>query len=143
MAKRAKKLIHSPLSKEEVIGNLRKNEEFQKRLKFIKEQFWPLLCETADSIEDASTFLGGINTALMQAFLGLMKEKKFGELKLGEKISGDFEKYKKLIALFDDFDVFTAKDYVEGMRSEIALFKQEEDRTRPLSTLKTKWIDEI
>lgn len=123
--------------------SMKQNAEFQKRMKFIKEQFWPLLCETAGSIEDASTFLGGFNTALMQAFLGLMKEKQFKELRLDEKIAGAFASYKPLLQLFDEMDVMTAKDYIEGMKGEIAIFQQDENRTRKLSSLTPKWADEI
>lgn len=138
-----KRAIKSPLTKEEIMGKMKQSAEFQARIKFIKTEFWPLLCETAKSIEDAETFLSGFNTALMQAFLAQMKEKKFADLKLDEKIAGDFEMYKPLLALFNDMDAFAAKDYIEGMRNEISLFKQEEFRSRPLTSLTVKWIDEI
>lgn len=143
MTKRAKKPVKSPLTREEVIAQMNNNAEFKKRMKFIKTEFYPLLCETADSIEDASTFLGGFNTALMQAFLGLMKEKQFSDLKLDEAISGEFGKYKALLQLFNGMTIFEAKDYIEGMKNEIALFKQDEDRNRPLKDLKAVWLDEI
>lgn len=142
MKKRAK-LVRSPLDKKQILDGMKRNVELQKRLKFIKEQFWPLLCETSDSIEDASTFLGGFNTALMQSFLGLMKEKKFSELEMDKKIAGDYEKYKKILVLFNDMNVFEAKDLIEGMKSEIALFQQDEARTRKLDSLPTRWIDQL
>lgn len=139
----AKRAIKSPLSKEEILGKMKQSAEFKTRMAFIKTKFWPLLCETAKNIEDAETFLSGFNTALMQAFLSQMKEKKFADLKLDDKIAGDFESYKPLLALFNDMDAFSAKDYIEGMRNEIALFKQEEARSRPLTSLPVKWIDEL
>lgn len=143
MVKRAKKLIKSPLTKEQVVAQMEQNKLFQKRMKFIKESFWPTLCETADSIEDTTLFLSGFNTALMQAFLSKMSETKFSELKLDEKITGDSEKYKKILALFNDMSILEAKEYIEGMKGEIQLFLSDEQRERPLTSLKPKWVDEI
>lgn len=140
MKKRATK---SPLTREQVMGQMKQNAVFQKRVKFMKEEFWPLLCETAESIEDASTFLSGLNTVLMQSFLERMKTVKFAELKLDEEIAGDFDNYKPLLHLFDDMDVFSAKDHIEGMKGEIALFLADEQRKRPLKDLKATWIDDI
>lgn len=146
MAKKSRakgKSIKSPLTREEVLYKIKSNQHFQERMKFTKEQFWPTLCEVSDSIEDATIFLEGFNTALMQSFLGLMKEKKFKDMELDTKIAGDYEKYKKVIVLFDDMDVFTAKDAIEGMKNEIELFRREEDRTRKLNSLTPKWLDEL
>lgn len=130
-------------TKEEALAELRQNSVFIMKMKFIREKFWPTLCRVSDSIEDAEIFLSGANTALMQSFLALMKEQKFSEMGLADKIGVDFDKYKELIALFDDMSVFEAKDYIEGMKSEIDLFLKDEQRNRTLDTLKPKWIDEL
>lgn len=138
MTKRAKHL-----DKKEVVEKLQQNAEFKRELAFVKEKFWPVLCETADSIEDATMFLSGFNTAIMQAFLGLMKEKKFSDLELDKKIAGDFEKYKTILALFEGMNIFEAKNHIENMTHEIALFQQDENRTRKLDSLPQKWIDDV
>lgn len=102
--------------------------------------------EASDSIDDAKMFLSSINTVLMEKFLGEMKKLTFKDLKIIEGLDekGEkFGKYQTLLALFDDMSVFDAKDYIEGMRSEIDVFITDEMRDRPLSSLKTKWIDEL
>jgi len=132
-------------SKEEVLAELKKNAAFQDKMKFVKERFYPALLEAATSIEDATQLLAGFNTQIMQSFLGLMKNKKTSDLELIKQLdpkSPKYEQHKALVALFDEMNVFDCKDYVEGMRSEIAMFQREEMEQRPLSSLKTKWIDE-
>lgn len=134
------------LTKEELIANLQANAEFKTKMRFVREQFYPALIEATESIEDASMLLAGFNTTLMQEFLGYMKEKKMSELKLENKLDknvGTYEKNKKLLDLFQDMDVFSAKEYIEGLREEIELFKQDYFKGKPLSELPTKWIDEL
>lgn len=131
--------------KEEILADLKKNKDFQEKMKFTKEVFYPALCEASKNIEDATMFVGSISTVMMDKFLGLMKEKKFGELNLVDALDTKDEKYeelKKMLELFNDMNVFDVRTYFEGMKSEINLFVQEENRVRPLSDLKTKWIDE-
>lgn len=116
------------------------------QLKFIKEKFWPALNDATDSIEDAQMFLQGFNAALMQSFLAAMKEKKFGEYSLVDKLDPKHEKIeaqKKLVALFDEYTVFDAKGLIEGMTNEINTFIQDEKKKRPLATLHPTWIDEV
>lgn len=133
-------------SKEEVIAELRNNAAFMDKMKFIKEKFWPTLVEATTSIEDAQQLLSGFNTQIMQEFLGQMRNKKTSDLKLEEKLdkgSPLYEKHLALVNLFSEMNVYDAKDYIEGLRSEISLFIKDELESRSLSTLKTKFIDEI
>ena len=141
--KEAKRIVKS---KEEVIAELRNNSVFMGKMAFIKEKLWPALLESTTSIEDACQLLAGFNTQIMQEFLGQMKNKQTSELNLEEKLdktSPKHEQHKALVALFKDMSVFDTKDYVEGLKSEIELFKAEEMQSRSLSTLKTRWMDEI
>lgn len=141
------KKIKSPpqlLPKEEVLKRLRTNQKFQADLKFAKEVFYPALCKASTSVEDAQMFLSSISSIMMSEFLGLMKERKFGDLKLVDKLdakSGKYDEIIELLGIFEDKNVFEAKDLIEGMKSEIALFVREENERRPLSDLKAKWID--
>ena len=133
-------------SQEEVIKDLKSRADFQQRIKFVKEKFWPALCAASMNIEDACMLLSGFNDIIMQEFLGLMKEKKLRELKLESKLDAKSPKAKEnqeLLELFQDCDIFEAKQYIEGMRNEIETFKRDEFQDRPLSSLKTKWIDEL
>jgi len=133
-------------TKEEVLADMKKNVDFQKKMTFIKEKFWPALCEASQNIEDAGILLQGFGNMIMQEFLGMMKERKLTDLKLQLKLDVQNDKYlenQKLLELFEDLNVFEAREYIEGMRSEIETFKADEMKSRPLSSLKTKWIDEI
>lgn len=133
-------------TREEVLKDLKSNSRFVEKMKFTKEEFYPALLKASKSIDDASSFLSSINNIMMEKFLGYMKEKNFGELKLGEMLDPKDEKYEELkamLALFDNKSIFEAKEYVEGMRNEISLFLGEEAKERSLSSLKTKWLDEL
>lgn len=133
-------------SKEELIDELRKNADFQVKMKFVKEQFWPALCEAATSIDDASMVLSGFNSNIMEAFLSKMKEVKVKDLGLEEKLDKQSPKYaenQKLLALFSEMSVFDAKYHIEGVKGDIEKFKSDEMLSRPLTSLKTKWLDEL
>lgn len=141
--KKQKQMVRS---KEELMIELRKNAQFIEKMKFAKEQFFPALIAASKNVEDAQQFLSSINTVLMQDFLGRMKEIKMADMKLIEKLDKKDEKYEQicdLLSLFDDQNVFDAKDQIESMRSEIQLFINEDMQNRTLDTLKTRWLDEI
>lgn len=133
-------------SKEELLSDLKNNKDFQEKMKFTREVFYPQLCEASKSIDDAMMFIGSITTVMMEVFLGMMKEKRLGELDLISKLDPKDEKYDqlcKLISVFESMTVFDARTHFESMRSEIQLFVTEENKTRQLSELKTKWVDEL
>ena len=141
-----KQRANKPKTKEELMAELRSNSAFILKMKFLREQFWPALLDASTSIEDASTILYGFNTQMMEQFLGFMKEKKVADLGLPNKLDPESPKYQenlKLIEIFSDMDVFTAKEYIEGLKNEIELWKREEMQARSLSTLKVTWLDEI
>ncbi len=132
-------------SKEELLTELRGNAQWVERMRFIKAEFWPALCDASTSIEDATILVSGFNTQIMQEFLARMKEVKIAELNLDTKLdttSAKYEENKKLVALFQDMNVFEAKELIEGMQHEIETFKVDEMRSRSLDTLETKWLDE-
>ena len=133
-------------SKEELLAELKANTKFQEKMKFTREKFYPALCAATTSIDDASMLLSGWNTTIMQEFLTLMKEKTLKDLNLESKMDSNNEKHeehKYLVSLFADMSVFDSKDLIEGMRNEIELFKTEEMKKRSLSSLETRWLDEL
>jgi len=133
-------------SKDELLADLKANPAFQEKLIFARDVFYPALINATTSIDDASVLLGVFNTMLMQEFLAFMKDKTMKDLKLADKLDPFNEKFnesKALLALFDDMTVYDAKDHIEGMRNEIQLFLNEEAKSRLLSDLKTKWLDQI
>lgn len=133
-------------TKEEIALDIKKQQDRVEKMTFVKERFYPALCKATTNIDDATMFLGSINTVMMEMFLGLMKERKMGELNLMTKLdpkSDKFEQLKELLSMFEDMSIFDAKSYFEGMKTEIQLFVNDELKTRPLESLKTLWIDEI
>jgi ribosomal protein L7/L12 len=133
-------------TKEELIADLQKNAVWMAKIKFIKETFYPALIKATTSIEDATQNLTIINSVMMEKFLGLMKEKKFSELDVYANLDPKDPKYedlKAMLNLFDGMSLFEAKEYLEGMKQEIAMFIADEQKVRGLDTLPTKWIDEI
>lgn len=138
------KQVHK--TKEQLLSDLKNNEQFKAKMAFTREKFYPALVEASTSIEDAMTNLSSINTVVMQTFLGFMKEKKFGELDMVSKMdekAPKFEEIKAMLALFNEMSVFEAKELIEGMRAEIGLWCQEDNRMRNLKDLPKRWIDEL
>lgn len=132
-------------SKAEILAGMKESADFQRKMKFVKESFYPTLCEASTSIDDATLLLSGFNTQMMQEFLARMKETKMKDLNLISKLEVTADKYleyQKLLALFDEMSVFEAKDIIEGLRGEIDLFKAEEFKDRPLASLKVTWVED-
>lgn len=135
----------NPKTQEQMLRDLKQNAEFLAKMKFIKEQFYPALINATTSIEDALQNLTIINSVMMEKFLGAMKEKKFKDIDIYTNLSKSDPKHDQLetmLHLFDDMTIFEAKEYLEGMKHEIALFQLEESRERTLESLKAKWADE-
>lgn len=133
-------------NKDELIADLKKNDQFMRKMKFAREEFYPALCKASSSIDDAQMFLSSFNTMVMQEFLELMKQKKLADLMLEDKLDKNAPQYNEIIQLvhlFDDMSVFDVKDQVEGMRNEISLFITEENKGRKLEDLKTTWLDQM
>lgn len=138
------KQVHK--TKEQLIADLKKNADFQAQIKFAREVFYPALCAASESVEDASMLLAGFNNQVMESFLGYMKTVKVSELKLDEKLDKESPKFKEnqaLLDLFKDQSVFEAKTHIEGMKGDIEKWKVDEMTSRPLSSLQTKWIDQL
>ncbi len=135
-----------PKTKEQIIADLRNNAEWTSKMKFVKESLFPALCKATTSIEDALSNLSIINTVILEKFLARMKTVKMKEIDIYSNLSKDdpqYEGLKTLLNLFDDMSINDAKELLEGMRSEINLFLQEEQKTRTLDSLPTKWLDDL
>lgn len=133
-------------SKEELLAELKNNVQFKEKLAFVREKFYPALTKATDNVESAINHLAIMNSFLMESFLGFMKEKKFSELKLQDKLSPLDPKYQEnvdFLNLLNDKTVFEAKDLMEGLRAEIELFKRDYFMKMPMNDLPAKWLDEI
>jgi bifunctional ADP-heptose synthase (sugar kinase/adenylyltransferase) len=133
-------------SKEELLAEMKGNAKFIIKMKFAKEQFYPAVVDLGVSVDETKMFLSSINNGLMEKFLQRMKELTFKDLDL---ISGldpkgeNFDKYKALLALFDDMSVFEAKEHLESMRNDIDIWITDEMRERKMDSVKARWIDEL
>jgi hypothetical protein len=133
-------------SKEELLAEMKGNAKFIIKMKFAKEQFYPAVVDLGVSVDETKMFLSSINNVLMEKFLQRMKELTFKDLDL---ISGldpkgeNFDKYKTLLALFDDMSVFEAKEHLESMRNDIDIWITDEMRERKMDSVKARWIDEL
>ncbi len=131
--------------KEEILAELQKSAVWRKRMDFTKNKFWPALVEASMSIDDAKQFVASIPGMVMNLILESYKGRKFGELNLISKLSTTdpkYEKYKAMLELFNDEDVFIARDLIRDMEGEINLALRDEEISRPLSSLKVNWLDE-
>jgi len=148
MFSKKNKRANSPINKTkaEVLQDLKKNAEFISKLKFVKEQFFPALCKATNSIEDAIQNLTIINSVILDKFLGKMKETTMRDIDIYTNLSPSdpqYENLKAMLQLFDDKSVFEAKELMEGMKAEITMFLNEEQKERKLEELKCRWIDEV
>ncbi len=133
-------------SKEELLKEMVGNTAFIAKMHFVREKLYPAVVDLGDSVDETKMFLSSINNVLMEKFLGKMKELTFKDLQIiaGLDAKGEkFDKYQALLALFDDMSVFDAKDYLEGMRSEIDTWVNDELKEKKMSELKVKWIDQL
>ncbi len=133
-------------SKDELLKEMKGNAHFIAKMHFVREKLYPAVVDLGDSVDETKMFLSSINNVLMEKFLGKMKELTFKDLQIiaGLDAKGEkFDKYSALLALFDDMSVFDAKDYLEGMRSEIDTWVNDELKEKKMSDLKVKWIDQL
>jgi hypothetical protein len=133
-------------SKEELLAEMKGNAKFIIKMKFAKEQFYPAVVDLGVSVDETKMFLSSINNVLMEKFLQRMKELTFKDLDLigGLDPKGEnFDKYKTLLALFDDMSVFEAKEHLESMRNDIDIWITDEMRERKMDSVKARWIDEL
>lgn len=143
---RTKKVIHQNKSKAELIADLQKNAKWVAKMKFAKEVFYPAILELDESISETKSFIASINGIMMEKFLDKMRKTQFKELEL-EKVldpkDPKYDRYVNLLNIFSEHSVFDAKDLIEGMKSEIDLFLQDEMDNRKIDTLKPMWLDQL
>lgn len=130
----------------ERLADLKKNGEWVKKMKFVKETFYPSVIKASASIDDALQLLHIVNTVIMEKFLARMKTVTMRDLDVYTNLMKSDPKYediKAMLGLFDEMSAFEAKEYIEGLKAEISLFINEEQKVRSLSTLPTKWMSDL
>ena len=133
-----------PRSKDEILDSMKRVQEAKRLRAFAKNQLYPALINASTSVDDAKFLLGSFSNMIMEQFLSKMKETKFIELKLHEKLdktAPNYKQYIDLLALFADETIFTSRELVEGMKNEVQMFIDNEMKDRKLDTLKTNFLE--
>lgn len=131
-------------TKEEIVKGLKDVKEVKRMRSFVKDKFYPQLLTASSSIDDAKFLLTSLANMLMDKFLSQMKEKKFKELSLETMLDpahAKHEEYLKILKLFEDENVYVARELIEGMRGEIEMMINAELKERKLETLKTNFLE--
>lgn len=129
---------------DEIIETAHRMEEARKSRAFVKDKFFPALIKNDESIDDTKFFLSSMSNLIMTEFLTWMREKKFSELHLEEKLdpaSPQYENYKAIVELFKDETIFNTKEIIDGMKGEIQMIADKELKSRKLDTLKTEFYE--
>lgn len=132
-------------TKEEILSEMETRQKVRRDRQFVREKFFPALCDSTTSIHEADVFLQSFSNMLMETFLGLMKKKSFVDLDLISKLdanSSQYESIKSMVELFNDRTVGDAQALIDGMKDEIRMYFKEEMKGRTLDTLKTKWLED-
>lgn len=136
-----KKQLH--LTTEQIIEQSNRQRKFKEKLSFIKEKFYPALILASENIEGAVQMLSILNTIMMEKFLGKMKETNMKEINLFTNVAADdprHDEIETMLHLFDEMNVFEAKEYFEGVKGEIELFKQDYFKGKTLDELPVHWL---
>lgn len=123
---------------------LYKQQETKRKRAFAKQLLWPYLVENTKSIQDAKVFIQALSVAINQEFNNRKRTMKVDSLKLIGKLDPKNEKhdqYHKMLKMFGDETIFDALDLIDGMGNAIDSFINEENHTRPLSSLKETLLD--
>ncbi len=135
---------HTPKTKEQILMEMEAQQKAHTQRKFVREKFYPLLCDATTSINDADIFLQSFSNMVMESFMHLMKEKKFADLKITDKLDAKNDQYplvSSLVNLFNEMTVNEAQGLIDGMKDELRLFYKLEMKERKLIELKTKWLE--
>lgn len=131
-------------SKEQISLEMKRIQDAKRMRKFVKEKFYPALIKASTSVDDAKFLLGSLSNQMMEQFLAKMKETKFIELQLHHKLdkkATNYKEFMELLSMFNDEDVFTSRELIEGMKNEIEMMVTNELKERKLETLKTNFLD--
>lgn len=131
------------LTTEQIIAQSNRQRLFKEKLEFIKTKFYPSLIEASEDIDGAVQMLSILNTIMMEKFLGKMKEINMKDINLFTNLAETdprHDEIEMMLHLFDEMSVFEAKEYFEGVKGEIELFKADWFKGKSLSELPAHWL---
>ena len=135
---------------EQIMAEIKKQEESNRQRKFVKEVLYPYLLANSKSVADAKTMLKGTVIGMQQAFNNLMVAEQervsklpvsFLEMEKFVQEGKDAERFKGLLDLIKDETIGTASGLLDGMETTIAGFEKEESTKKELSSLPATLLD--
>lgn len=133
-----------PRTKEQIVAQMQREKDVKDKREFVKNKFYPALVKASKSIDDGKFLLGSMSNMVMEQFLGAMKDMKFSDLHLEKKLdpkADNYTEYVELLDIFKDENVFTARELIEGMKNEVQMMVDNELKDRPLTSLKTDFLE--
>ncbi len=132
-------------TKDQIADGMKRIQEAKRLRALARDVLYPAVINASTSIDDAKFLLGSFSNQMMEAFLAKMKETKFIDLKLHEKLdktAPNYKQYIDLLAVFANEDIYSARELIEGMKNEIQMFIDTELKARKLDTLKTNFLED-
>lgn len=131
-------------SKEQILADMARKKEVNRKKKLIVESFYPALVESTVSVDEAKGLISAMGSLLMNEVLKTMKERQFAEISktLLTTLCGDgqkMEEVKKLLETLESENLFVAREIIEGMTRAIDTMIHEDMRERKLDTMKPDW----
>jgi len=130
----------SPITKEQLY-----NEQERKHKQiFIKEKFYPALCDATISVDEAGFLLQAMTSLIMEEAMNTLRTTRMKQVRssMVKKLTKGDERVlqiESLISLFDGLTLFDTRAYVEGMKAVIEQMKIDEMASRKLDSLKVNW----
>lgn len=133
-----------PQTKEQLMADMKRKKELDRKRKIIVGNFYPALIEATTSVDEAKALISAMSSLLMEQVLKTMKERDFIEISdaLFKQLCLDGEREQeiaKLLAVFKDENLFVSRELIEGMTRAIDTMISEDMRARKLDTLKPDW----
>lgn len=127
---------------EQLITETKAKDETLRLRGRVKDDLFPLLARSSESVEDAKIFCQIIATSIKQAFNNKMRELKVEELKLIDMLAETKEKarYEEMLTMFGDETINAALRMIDEMPGMIDSLVRKEMSKRPLSDFKVEDI---
>ena len=141
MSKKEKRVVKN---KEQIMADAKRIERVKTQRNKAKNELYPLLLEASESIEDAKFLCNVIATSIKQAFNNQMIEQLVSSLDLVSKLNTEEKKhdyFKRLIEMFENESIASALAVIDEMPTAIDSFAREDNSKRPLSSLKSDFLD--
>lgn len=130
-------------TKEQIAEEIKKRQVANHLRVKAKDELYPFLCDNSKNIEEAKVIAQAFYMSIEQAFMNLKKKMLVKELELDKMLNDteDGKKYHKLFEMFNDETLEDMGTVVRDMPDVIDSFIRLEMKDRPLSSIKTYFLD--